>query len=52
MQEFLRQQTAQKAIDGSDSEAPSTPPTNSVCQQCQAAMMPGWKSCPHCGSAL
>ena len=52
MQEFLRQQTAQKAIDGSDSEAPTTQPKDPVCPQCQAAIMPGWKSCPHCGFAL
>jgi len=49
MQEFLRQQTAQKAIDGTDSVSQATPPVGSVCQQCQAAMMPGWKACPHCG---
>ena len=49
MQEFLRQQTAQKAIDGTDSVSQATPPINSACQQCQAAMMPGWKACPHCG---
>ena len=49
MQEFLRQQTAQKAIDGTDSISQATPPVSSVCQQCQATMMPGWKACPHCG---
>jgi len=51
MQEFLRQQTAQKAIDGTDSVAPSAPPIAAVCQQCQATMMPEWKACPHCGSS-
>ena len=50
MQEFLRQQTAQKAIDGNSPNAPTTPPVAAVCQKCQAAMMPDWKACPHCGS--
>ena len=50
MQEFLRQQTAQKAIDGSNSGTPTTPPVAAVCQKCQATLMPDWKACPHCGS--
>lgn len=49
MQEFLRQQTAQKAIDGTDSVSATTP-VAAVCPQCQATMMPEWKACPHCGS--
>jgi hypothetical protein len=52
MQEFLRQQTAQKAIDG-DSPAPATtPPHPTVCSSCNAPLMPGWKACPQCGMAL
>lgn len=50
MQEFLRQQTAQKAIDGTNPNAPTTPPVAALCQKCQATMMPDWKACPHCGS--
>ena len=51
MQEFLRQQTAQKAIDGtSDNSAPTTPMT-ATCQQCGSALEHGWKVCPHCGVA-
>lgn len=54
MQEFLRQQTAQKAIDGESqgstpaSPPPMAPPANQ-CQSCNAVMMPDWKACPHCG---
>jgi hypothetical protein len=51
MQEFLRQQTAQKAIDGSDTNNEPTPPSTSTCNQCQAALMPDWKVCPYCGAA-
>lgn len=52
MQEFLRQQTAQKAIDG-DSPVPTvTPPQPTVCSSCNAQLMPGWKACPQCGMAL
>ena len=50
MQEFLRQQTAQKAIDGNNSDTPATPPVAAVCRKCQATLMPDWKACPHCGS--
>ena len=51
MQEFLRQQTAQKAIDGtSDNTAPTTPMT-ATCKQCGSALEHGWKVCPHCGVA-
>ncbi|MEZ8001460.1 MAG: zinc ribbon domain-containing protein [Candidatus Poseidoniaceae archaeon] len=50
MQEFLRQQTAQKAIDGNNSDTPATPPVAAVCRKCQATLMPEWKACPHCGS--
>jgi rubrerythrin len=49
MQEFLRQQTAQKAIDGTDSKTPA-PPISTTCQQCQATLMSDWKTCPHCGT--
>ena len=51
MQEFLRQQTAQKAIDGSDSTPETTPPMAASCNECGAALMPDWKACPHCGAA-
>ena len=52
MQEFLRQQTAQKAIDGSEQDAPTSDPVAATCPHCQAAVMPGWKACPHCGQAI
>ena len=52
MQEFLRQQTAQKAIDGSEQDAPTSDPVAAKCPHCQAAVMPGWKACPHCGQAI
>lgn len=51
MQEFLRQQTAQKAIDGSETSNEPTPPMTATCSQCQAALMPDWKVCPYCGAA-
>ena len=50
MQEFLRQQTAQKAIDGSESSTEPTTPMSTTCNQCNAALMPDWKACPHCGA--
>ncbi len=58
MQEFLKQQTAQKAIDGdgteggsqySSSPAPQSQPTTSVDNCCGLVVQPGWKTCPKCG---
>ncbi|MCH1423380.1 MAG: zinc ribbon domain-containing protein [Candidatus Poseidoniaceae archaeon] len=51
MQEFLRQQTAQKAIDGTDDNSAPTTPMTATCQQCGSALEHGWKVCPHCGVA-
>ncbi len=54
MQEFLRQQTAQKAIDGSGAEN-SSETNNSQqydCKQCGKPVMMGWNACPHCGIQL
>ena len=54
MQEFLRQQTAQKAVDGPGGEF--EPSANSskepTCPSCPKPIMAGWKACPHCGIAL
>lgn len=45
MAEFLRQQTAQKAVDSSNAATPSN------CG-CGMALQPGWKACPSCGSPI
>ena len=51
MQEFLRQQTAQKAVDGAGGEIRSGGAANStVC--CGITMQVGWKACPSCGSPI
>ena len=52
MQEFLRQQTAQKAVDGTGvvQSPPSQPPSN-VCE-CGTTLQPGWKACPTCGRPI
>jgi len=55
MQEFLRQQTAQKAVDGPGAESqegPQSNANNSICPSCSKQVMPDWKACPHCGIAL
>ena len=55
MQEFLRQQTAQKAVDGPGIESQDSPQNNtnnSICPSCSKQVMPDWKACPHCGIAL
>ena len=54
MQEFLRQQTAQKAVDGPGGEfEPSADSSKEpTCQSCSKPIMAGWKACPHCGIAL
>lgn len=45
MAEFLRQQTAQKAVDSSKQVAPTN------CS-CGILLQPGWKACPGCGSPI
>ena len=54
MQEFLRQQTAQKAVDGPGGEIYSTSNSSDeqTCDSCSKPIMAGWKACPHCGIAL
>lgn len=54
MQEFLRQQTAQKAVDGPGGEIDSTSNSSDeqTCHSCSKPIMAGWKACPHCGIAL
>ena len=54
MKEFLRQQTAQKAVDGPGGEVDSTSNSSNeqTCQSCSKPVMAGWKACPHCGIAL
>ena len=54
MQEFLRQQTAQKAVDGpgGEIEASSNSSNEQTCPSCSKPIMAGWKACPHCGIAL
>ena len=49
MQEMLKQQTAQKAVDGSGGEAGNVAPK--VCS-CGTTLQPGWKACPTCGSPI
>jgi hypothetical protein len=61
MQEFFKQQTAQKAIDGDGTEGgsqysssptaksqPPPPPNNC----CGLVIQPGWSACPKCGKNL
>jgi hypothetical protein len=55
MQEFLRQQTAQKAVDGPGAESQEgaqSNTNNSICPSCSKQVMPDWKACPHCGITL
>ena len=49
IQEMLKQQTAQKAVDGSGGESASSSPK--VCA-CGTTLQPGWKACPTCGSPI
>lgn len=49
MQEMLKQQTAQKAVDGSGGESRSNSPM--TCS-CGTTLQPGWKACPNCGSPI
>lgn len=49
MQEFLRQQTAQKAVDGAGSESVKNSPK--ACS-CGTEILPGWKACPSCGTPI
>ena len=48
-QELLRQQTAQKAVDGSGGESKNNP--QNICS-CGTTLQPGWKACPNCGSPI
>ena len=50
MQEFLRQQTAQKAVDGSGGDVKKT--DEYLCNSCSKSVMVGWNACPHCGMTL
>ena len=54
MQEFLRQQTAQKAVDGPGGEAdvPQSKPQEYDRNECAKPVMVGWNTCPHCGISL
>ena len=50
MQEFLRQQTAQKAIDGDGTENRQTQQPAQMHQTCcNIQIQPGWSACPSCG---
>ena len=51
MQEFLRQQTAQKAVDGAGGEVKGSTPVSSACA-CGFTIQPGWKACPSCGTPI
>ena len=50
MQEFLRQQTAQKAVDGSGGDVEKQ--NEYLCNSCSKPVMVGWNACPHCGITL
>ena len=56
MQEFLKQQTAQKAVDGSGGDLPSSTGqqnnSQNVCQSCGKAVQSEWSACPYCGFSL
>jgi len=50
MAEFLKQQTAQKAIDGDGTENRQTQaPTQMHQSCCNIPIQPGWSACPSCG---
>ena len=48
VQEFLKQQTAQKEADTSTNQAPSAPRS---CV-CGTTISPGWNACPNCGTPI
>ena len=50
MQEFLRQQTAQKAVDGYGEDVEKQ--NEYLCNSCSKPVMVGWNACPHCGITL
>ena len=55
MQEFLKQQTAQKAVDGSGGDIPSSSSEikeSNDCPSCGKAIQSSWNTCPYCGFAL
>lgn len=55
LQEFLKQQTAQKAVDGSgiESDNNNTKANNeNKCPNCSNTVKNEWKACPHCGTSL
>ena len=49
MQEFLKQQTAQKAVDVTGGQPSTDSPK--ICS-CGTGLSPGWKACPNCGSPI
>jgi len=58
MQEFLKQQTAQKMADtlpnGEQSVVETTPaaPPSPSCPSCKNTIQTDWKACPFCGTTL
>ena len=55
LQEFLKQQTAQKAVDGSGLESENNnviTNTENTCPNCSNTIKAEWKACPHCGTSL
>ncbi len=55
MQEFLKQQTAQKAVDGSGGDIPSSTvgvQQSNVCPSCGKGVQSEWSACPYCGFSL
>ena len=55
MQEFLKQQTAQKAVDGSGGDIPSSSADvqqSNDCPSCGKAIQTEWSTCPYCGFTL
>ena len=55
MQEFLKQQTAQKAVDGSVTEISSAGSGSSTvitgnCANCGNSLQAEWQACPSCGT--
>ena len=55
MQEFLKQQTAQKAVDGPGDGSGSDMSASinqQQCPGCNTLVMPSWNACPSCGITL
>ena len=50
IQEMLRQQTAQKAVDGSGKGGQGSTQMN--CSSCGTQISPGWIACPNCGAPI